>query len=87
MPVKPVMSFAAIRSYSAPASLSKEEIEGRIIDLLNGFDKVSPDLHYPLEGGFFRGNDGRLTPESVVDYPGKTGIIHSSPLSGNSTIN
>jgi hypothetical protein len=29
-----------IRYYSAPASLSKEEVEGRIKDLLNGFDKV-----------------------------------------------
>jgi NADH dehydrogenase (ubiquinone) 1 alpha/beta subcomplex 1 len=30
-----------IRYYSAPASLSKEEVEGRIKDLLKGFDKVS----------------------------------------------
>jgi len=29
-----------IRYYSAPASLSKEEVEGRIKDLLIGFDKV-----------------------------------------------
>ncbi|KAL0637807.1 mitochondrial acyl carrier protein [Maublancomyces gigas] len=42
-PVKPAMSFAAIRCYSAPASLSKEEVEGRIVDLLNGFDKVTPE--------------------------------------------
>jgi len=30
-----------IRFYSAPASLSKEEVEGRIKDLLKGFDKVT----------------------------------------------
>lgn len=30
------------RYYSAPASLSKQEVESRIIDLLKDFDKVSP---------------------------------------------
>jgi hypothetical protein len=39
-PVKPVLPMG-IRFYSAPASLSKEEVEGRIKDLLKGFDKVS----------------------------------------------
>ncbi|PUU81524.1 acyl carrier protein-like protein [Tuber borchii] len=29
------------RSYSAPASLSKQEVESRIIDLLKDFDKVT----------------------------------------------
>ncbi|KAL9610486.1 MAG: hypothetical protein Q9167_004826 [Letrouitia subvulpina] len=28
------------RCYSAPAGLTKQEVEGRIIDLLKGFDKV-----------------------------------------------
>lgn len=28
------------RFYSAPAGLSKEEVEGRIINLLKNFDKV-----------------------------------------------
>lgn len=32
-----------VRYYSAPASLSKEEVEGRIKDLLKGFDKVGGD--------------------------------------------
>jgi NADH dehydrogenase (ubiquinone) 1 alpha/beta subcomplex 1, acyl-carrier protein len=32
--------FQAIRCYSAPAGLSKEEVQGRIMDLLKGFDKV-----------------------------------------------
>ncbi|EEH08896.1 conserved hypothetical protein [Histoplasma capsulatum var. duboisii H88] len=31
----------AIRSYSAPAGLTHSEIEGRIVDLLKNFDKVS----------------------------------------------
>jgi NADH dehydrogenase (ubiquinone) 1 alpha/beta subcomplex 1 len=43
IPSKPAMSFTAIRSYSAPASLSKDEVEGRIVDLLGGFDKVTPE--------------------------------------------
>ncbi|KAI4189051.1 MAG: hypothetical protein L6R41_001718 [Letrouitia leprolyta] len=29
------------RWYSAPAGLSKQEVEGRIMDLLKGFDKVT----------------------------------------------
>ncbi|KAI5858081.1 putative acyl carrier protein [Tricharina praecox] len=32
-----------VRYYSAPASLSKEEVEGRIKDLLKGFDKVTDE--------------------------------------------
>ncbi|KAH0609320.1 uncharacterized protein H6S33_012806 [Morchella sextelata] len=39
--VLPAKPFAAIRCYSAPASLSKDEVEGRIIELLKGFDKVT----------------------------------------------
>ncbi|MCJ1224145.1 hypothetical protein MMC12_000789 [Toensbergia leucococca] len=39
--VFPAASFQAIRSYSAPAGLSKQEVEGRIMDLLKNFDKVS----------------------------------------------
>ncbi|CAZ81776.1 unnamed protein product [Tuber melanosporum] len=42
--VRPSMVDRAVvgaRYYSAPASLSKQEIESRIIDLLKGFDKVT----------------------------------------------
>ncbi|KAL1900776.1 mitochondrial acyl carrier protein [Ceratocystis pirilliformis] len=35
----------AIRSYSAAAGLGKEEVEGRIMSLLQGFDKVSNPEH------------------------------------------
>lgn len=34
-------SFQAVRFYSAGGALNKEEVEGRIISLLQGFDKVS----------------------------------------------
>ena len=39
------------RWYSAPAGLAKQEVEGRIIDLLKGFDKVCRPCHsvYRLE--------------------------------------
>ncbi|KKY15523.1 putative acyl carrier protein [Phaeomoniella chlamydospora] len=37
----PSVSSQAIRWYSAPAGLSKEEAQGRIMDLLKNFDKVS----------------------------------------------
>jgi NADH dehydrogenase (ubiquinone) 1 alpha/beta subcomplex 1 len=33
--------FQAVRCYSASAGLSKQEVEGRIVDLLKNFDKVS----------------------------------------------
>ncbi|KAI9822566.1 MAG: hypothetical protein M1827_000285 [Pycnora praestabilis] len=37
----PATSFQAIRCYSAPAGLAKQEVEGRIMDLLKNFDKVN----------------------------------------------
>lgn len=36
----PCFQCQSIRRYSAPAGLSKEEVEGRIINLLKNFDKV-----------------------------------------------
>ena len=36
----PAASFQGRRCYSAPAGLSKQEVEGRIMDLLKNFDKV-----------------------------------------------
>lgn len=36
----PRFAPAAIRSYSAGAGLSKDEVQGRIVDLLKSFDKV-----------------------------------------------
>lgn len=37
---KPAFTVAAVRAYSAGGSLSKVEVESRILDLLKGFDKV-----------------------------------------------
>ncbi|KAI5793772.1 acyl carrier protein [Peziza echinospora] len=42
-PTKPLLSIGTPRFYSAPASLTQAEVEGRIIDLLKGFDKVTDD--------------------------------------------
>lgn len=36
-----VQSLQAVRMYSAAGALNKDEVEGRIISLLQGFDKVS----------------------------------------------
>jgi NADH dehydrogenase (ubiquinone) 1 alpha/beta subcomplex 1 len=36
----PAARFQAVRCYSAAASLGKDEVEGRIMDLLKNFDKV-----------------------------------------------
>jgi NADH dehydrogenase (ubiquinone) 1 alpha/beta subcomplex 1, acyl-carrier protein len=39
----PAVSLQSLRCYSAGAGLAKDEIEGRILDLLKNFDKVSDD--------------------------------------------
>lgn len=39
-PVSRVASWNAVRAYSAGSGLSKEDVEGRILSLLAGFDKV-----------------------------------------------
>jgi len=36
----PSFAIQSIRCYSAPSGLSKEEVQGRIMDLLKNFDKV-----------------------------------------------
>lgn len=36
-----IQAIKAVRMYSAGGALNKEEVEGRIISLLAGFDKVS----------------------------------------------
>ncbi|BDD60647.1 hypothetical protein MPDQ_006631 [Monascus purpureus] len=47
----------AIRFYSAPAGLAKDEVEGRIVNLLKNFDKVSdaskitPNSHFTNDLG------------------------------------
>lgn len=36
-----IQSFQAVRMYSAGGALNKDEVEGRIVSLLQGFDKVN----------------------------------------------
>ncbi|MCJ1356935.1 MAG: Acyl carrier protein, mitochondrial [Icmadophila ericetorum] len=36
----PSRSYKGVRFYSAPAGLERQEVEGRIMDLLKNFDKV-----------------------------------------------
>lgn len=43
-----VQAVKAVRMYSAGGGLNKEEVEGRIISLLSGFDKVSCDVRLML---------------------------------------
>lgn len=38
--ITPAAYFQAVRSYASSAGLSKDEVEGRIMDLLKNFDKV-----------------------------------------------
>ncbi|KAK7423819.1 mitochondrial acyl carrier protein [Neonectria magnoliae] len=52
-----IQSFQAVRMYSAGGALNKEEVEGRIISLLQGFDKVNditsikPTAHFANDLG------------------------------------
>ncbi|KAK8206737.1 mitochondrial acyl carrier protein [Zalaria obscura] len=53
----PSFSVPSIRFYSAHAGLSQEEVQGRILDLLKNFDKVSdesklsPNSHFTNDLG------------------------------------
>jgi len=38
--ITPVACFQAVRCYSAHGGMSKDEVQGRILDLLKNFDKV-----------------------------------------------
>ncbi|KAF2807854.1 acyl carrier protein [Mytilinidion resinicola] len=55
--ITPAISFQSVRCYSAPTGLSKDEVEGRILDLLKNFDKVSdasklsPSSHFSNDLG------------------------------------
>ncbi|EXJ95614.1 NADH dehydrogenase (ubiquinone) 1 alpha/beta subcomplex 1 [Capronia coronata CBS 617.96] len=44
--VAPSLVVSGIRSYSAPGGLSKEEVQGRIMDLLKNFDKITGTSHF-----------------------------------------
>lgn len=49
--VAPSFAIQSIRCYSAPAGLSKDEVQGRIMDLLKNFDKVSLSNAVGTDGG------------------------------------
>ena len=42
----PRFAYQGVRLYSAPAGLNKEEVEGRIVNLLKNFDKVGSLAFY-----------------------------------------
>lgn len=47
----PSFAIQSIRCYSAPASLSKDEVQGRIMDLLKNFDKAGLIFSRTLDHG------------------------------------
>jgi NADH dehydrogenase (ubiquinone) 1 alpha/beta subcomplex 1 len=47
-----IQSFQSVRMYSAGGALNKEEVEGRIISLLQGFDKVNDVSNIKTPGHF-----------------------------------
>ncbi|KAM3070090.1 mitochondrial acyl carrier protein [Clarireedia jacksonii] len=44
-------AFHAVRCYSAAAGLSRDEVTGRILDLLKNFDKLTPTSHFSNDLG------------------------------------
>lgn len=53
----PRFAYQGVRLYSAPAGLNKEEVEGRIVNLLKNFDKVRFSDRLPSAGSL-RGIQG-----------------------------
>ncbi|KAI4728337.1 acyl carrier protein [Aureobasidium sp. EXF-10728] len=47
----PSTFVSAVRCYSAHAGLSKDEVQGRILDLLKNFDKLSAQSHFTNDLG------------------------------------
>ncbi|KAK8931637.1 Acyl carrier protein, mitochondrial [Metarhizium anisopliae] len=46
-----VPKMLGVRMYSAAGGLKKEEVEGRIMSLLQGFDKIKPVAHFANDLG------------------------------------
>ncbi|KAI9654467.1 MAG: putative secondary metabolism biosynthetic enzyme [Trizodia sp. TS-e1964] len=86
----PAFTFQSIRCYSAPVGLSREEVEGRIMDLLKNFDKVQDASKISSSSHFLNdlGLDSLDTVEVVmaieeefsIEIPDKDAdAIHSLP--------
>ncbi|KAF2635794.1 ACP-like protein [Massarina eburnea CBS 473.64] len=50
--IAPAARFQAVRCYSAHAGLTRDEVEGRIMDLLKNFDKVTDLSKVNVESHF-----------------------------------
>lgn len=59
----PCVVSQAVRLYSAPAGLSKNEVEGRIVNLLKNFDKVRLAVWVDLRPPIHRGSNGNMLTE------------------------
>ncbi|KAF7504723.1 hypothetical protein GJ744_001792 [Endocarpon pusillum] len=64
-PAAPSLAVPSIRFYSAPAGLSKDEVQGRIMDLLKNFDKVTDASKITATSHF--GNDLGLDSLDTVE--------------------
>lgn len=72
-PAPRLAAFKSVRMYSAASGLKKEEVEGRIMGILQGFDKVSylcdtsGELFYRSEGegGFCISFPGNQSPDRL----------------------
>ncbi|KAI9844477.1 MAG: hypothetical protein M1837_005559 [Sclerophora amabilis] len=64
-PFVPAISCQAVRSYSAPSGLSQQEVQGRILDLVKNFDKVTDPTK--LSGSSHFSNDLGLDSLDTVE--------------------
>jgi NADH dehydrogenase (ubiquinone) 1 alpha/beta subcomplex 1 len=64
----PRFAYQGVRLYSAPAGLNKEEVEGRIVNLLKNFDKVRLFDFFSLAFSGPSNGTANTLPELVLEY-------------------
>lgn len=64
----PRFAYQGVRLYSAPAGLNKEEVEGRIVNLLKNFDKVRSFNFFSLALSGPSDGTAKILPTMVFEY-------------------
>ncbi|EAL88373.1 acyl carrier protein [Aspergillus fumigatus Af293] len=82
----PRFAYQGVRLYSAPAGLNKEEVEGRIVNLLKNFDKVRSFNFFSLALSGPSDGTAKILPTMVFEYQ-ITDAIDGVQVSDASKIN
>jgi hypothetical protein len=64
--IAPTFAVSSVRCYSASAGLSKEEVQGRIMDLLKNFDKVCFSRVRPQEQASLTDHRLPINPRYII---------------------